>query len=192
MKDFAVIAPKAQNYDRLHTLVSGEVYDSNLIEDLCEDNQKLLKVSFIDSKINNGSWIAVEMPDSLLRRTVLTHVRLSGLVAYTLIAENVVFDNCKIDMANFRSSKFKNVLFKSCVLVETDFQQSSFVNVRFDDCEIEGTDFSGCKFANVDIRGSRFTYIKGAMALRGVTVGHDQLITLAPIFAAEVGMEVED
>lgn len=192
MKDFAVIAPRAQNYDRLQTIVSGEVYDSNIVEGLSVDHQKLHKLSFFDSKINDGSWIAVEMPDSLLRRTVLSHVRLSGLVAYTLIAENVIFENCKIDMANFRASKFKNVLFKSCVLVEADFQQSSFVNVRFDDCEIEGTDFSGCKFANVDIRGSRFTYIKGAMALRGATVGHEQLIMLAPIFAVEVGMEIED
>ena len=191
MKSFAVDSPKSRQFTPQHAIQNNQVYDEVEVKSLAVDGQNIEKVSFIDSQVSGGSWAAAEMTESLLRRTVIKGVRMSGLVAHTLVAENIEFIECKLDMANLRSGKFKNVIFIDCVLTESDFQGSSFINVRFSNCDIDRLSVNNCTFSNVDMRSSKFTDLQGASSLKGVTMSREQLIMLAPVLANEIGIIVE-
>lgn len=193
MKKFEVCAPKIIDQPRsVNGLVAETHYDEIEAKNLTLDSERLDHLSLIDSQIAGGSWINVEMPESTLRRVKVQNIRLSGLVAHTLFAENVDFVNCKLDMTNLRSSKFKNVRFIDCVLAEADFQGSKFTNVAFNNCDVNKIDLNSCIFNNVDLRSSKFTELGGATTLKGVSMSREQLIMLAPIFANEIGIVVEE
>jgi uncharacterized protein YjbI with pentapeptide repeats len=103
----------------------------------------------------------------------------------------VSFVDCKLDLANFRFAKLKNVLFDSCVLTEADFAGATFNNVSFDNCELDKADFSNTKCTKLDLRGSSIVDVIGISSLKGAIVSPEQLISLAPQLAAEIGLVVE-
>lgn len=192
MKNFTVEKPKAAQFATQDKVLDNAVYDEADIKNQILDGKNLEKVSFIDSVINGGSWAAAEMTESLLRRTIIKGARMSGLIAHTLVAENVEFIGCKLDMVNFRGSKIKNVVFTDCVLAEADLQGSTLTNVRFNNCDINRLNVNSCTFNNVDMRSSKFVDLLGASALHNVTMSREQLIALAPILAQAIGIKVED
>jgi uncharacterized protein YjbI with pentapeptide repeats len=61
----------------------------------------------------------------------------------------------------------------------------------FERCDLSGADLSAADLDGADLRGSRVESLRGAASLRGATVGATQLITLAPGFAAALGVRVE-
>lgn len=192
MKSFVVEKPKTNQFTAQEEVLDNAVYDEVELKNPILDGQNIEKVGFIDTVIAGGSWAAAEMTESLLRRVIVKDARMSGLIAHTLVAENVVFNECKLDMANFRGSKFKNVVFTDCVLSEADFQGSTLTNVTFNNCDINRLNVNSCIFTNVDMRSSKFVDLLGASSLKDVTMSREQLIALAPILAQAIGIKVEE
>jgi uncharacterized protein YjbI with pentapeptide repeats len=89
-----------------------------------------------------------------------------GLVEATL--EDVVLDDCKLDLANFRGAKLARVIFRGCVLTAADFGGATLEGVRFDHCHLEETDFNGTELTDVDLRGSDLR-LGGDVAARSST-----------------------
>jgi uncharacterized protein YjbI with pentapeptide repeats len=106
--------------------------------------------------------------------------------------ENVTFVGCRLDMANFRFAKLDGVIFEDCTLIEADFQVGDLANVTFSGCTIERAIFDQCKTRQVDARGSELREIHGWNYLRGLTIDHAQLVSIAPELAGELGITVKN
>ncbi len=125
-------------------------------------------------------------------RVVLRRCRMSGLVAAELQATDVRLDACKADGAWLRAA----VLDRS-ELVDTDLQGADLYDARvtrtaFRRCDLSEVDVSASHFEAVSLHGSVVDRMKGAEALRGCTIGSDQLVPLAlPILVAR-GITVDD
>lgn len=193
MKPFVVSKPKLTG-DLQPTLdfESKPEFDEALFEGVEAESTDLAKTGIIDSMIHKCNLSASKLTESSFQRVEISDTRMSGIDWYDSILKDVQFTNCKLDLANFRATKFKNVIFNDCVLTGADLQAAELVNVIFDSCDINEMDVNGCKLKNVDLRSSTFTVIKGTNALKGAVMSRQQLIMLAPIFANEVGIKIED
>ena len=193
MKTFAVEKPKIvgkpQSMDSFDAIPE---FDEVSFVGIEAESADLSKISIIDSLLEKCNLSAAKVTESLWQRTKITNSRMSGVVWYDAILKDIEFVNCKIDLVNFRATKFKNVVFKDCVLTGSDWQGTILTNVVFDSCNLDDADVNKCTMNNVDLRSSTFTSLKGLSGLAGATMSRQQLIMLAPIFADELGIKIED
>jgi uncharacterized protein YjbI with pentapeptide repeats len=117
--------------------------------------------------------------------------RLTGIDLSRSTIKDVVFENCKLDMANFRFAKLTRVRFVNCALFETDFQAAELSGVEFQDSQLEKVEFHHCKLRAVDARTSQLFDIRGWQSLKGLTIDTTQLVTVAPQLALELGLTIE-
>lgn len=153
---------------------------------------KISKLSIRDSILDNCVGVAVNAEDSSWHRVEWQGGRADGLTATNSHFESVVFSDCKLDLSNFRFAKLKNVLFEDCSLQGADFYEAVLHSVSFEKCVMGDVQFSGVKCRNVDLRTSDITLIKGIDSLRGAIIDQTQLVSLAPMLAHQLGIEVKD
>ena len=125
-----------------------------------------------------------------LIRDTFTDCRMTGLEAGELVAEHVILERCRLDLANFRHATFRFVTLRECVLDEADFGGADLSHTRFDGCSLVGTYFQGAKLTKVDLRGSRLEPDGPTTALRGAIIDPVQLVDLAPALARDCGIDV--
>jgi len=130
----------------------------------------------------NASWHVIEILNS----------RCSGLQLQMGMLKNVLFKNCKLDLANLRFARLENVAFIDCVITDIDFYNAQLKNVAFTRSALEGVTFSGSTLKNVDLSGSPIVSINGIQSLKGASISQEQLMQLAPYFAREIGITVKE
>ncbi|MGA6206055.1 pentapeptide repeat-containing protein [Nocardia testacea] len=132
----------------------------------------LADAAWMDAEIVEGAWSGVEASGAELRR--------------------VEFHNCKLDSVNFRGATLTKVRFVDCVLRHVDFGGAKLNEVDFPGSEISALAVRDARLTKVDFRGAEALRVaEGVTALRGAIVTPDQLLDLAPAFAASVGLLVE-
>ncbi|MNL67363.1 hypothetical protein D3C87_1919370 [compost metagenome] len=82
-------------------------------------------------------------------------------------------------------------MFDGCVLNDVDFYEAQLKNVEFINCTISRITFANARMMHVDISGSDVEGVNGISSLRGVTISYEQLMQLAPSFAAEAGIKIK-
>jgi len=136
------------------------------------------------------NFTASKFPESSWHRVSIDGARCSGLQITNGVLKNVDFKNCKLEMVNFRFSHLENVGFEDCVINDVDFYDARLKNVEFVNCTINKVTFASARMMSVDISKSFVEGINGINSLRGVTMSYDQLMQLAPAFAAEAGIKI--
>ena len=96
-----------------------------------------------------------------------TGARLGGLQLVEATAEDVVFRDCRLELATFRGAKLRNVLFERCILDEADFLAATLQAVRFEGCRLLRADFTSATLTRVDLRGSDLDPVGDVGGLRG-------------------------
>ena len=145
-----------------------------------------------DCEFIGCNFTASKFPESSWHRVLIDGTRCSGLQMTTGRLKNVDFKNSKLELVNFRFSRLENVAFEDCVIDDVDFYDASLKNVEFVNCTINKITFASARMTNVDISKSTVEGINGIKSLRGVTMSYDQLLQLAPAFAAEAGIKIKD
>lgn len=166
--------------------------DEALLECVLLIEARLEKLSLTDAELKACDMSAARCAESSLIRLHIIGGRMTGLDLSCSTIKDVVFEDCKLDMANFRFAKLTRVRFVSCQVVETDFQAAELTDVEFRGCQLERAEFGQCKLKNVDARTSRLYDIHGWQSLKGLTIDSAQLVTIAPQLAVELGLKIAD
>jgi uncharacterized protein YjbI with pentapeptide repeats len=151
------------------------------------DQLRLVDVELIECELSGAVLTGARW-----ERVVLRRCRMSGLVAAELTASDVRLEQCKADQAWLRSS-----VLDRCELVDTDLSGGDLYGAQvtrsaFRRCDLTELDVSASRFEDVSLHGSTVDRLRGADALRGCTIGSDQLVPLAvPILLAK-GITVDD
>jgi uncharacterized protein YjbI with pentapeptide repeats len=111
------------------------------------------------------------------RTTAFRESRMTGIQLNEALLREVVFEQTRLDMANFRMAR-----------LERDAQLDS---VRFERCRLRGATFRDATCRSTDLRGCSLEEIDGAGGLAGATIDPVQLMELAPALARHVGLVVE-
>lgn len=130
-------------------------------------------------------------PRATFRDVVLEGSRLGSAELYDNAWNSVHVDGGKLDYVNLRSSRLTDVLFTGCTIEELDLDGVHAVRVAFRDCRIGALNLSGAVLQDVDLRSTEFRSVTHLPGLSGATVDDGQLMMLAPLLAANLGLRVE-
>ncbi|KOG34009.1 pentapeptide repeat-containing protein [Streptomyces resistomycificus] len=156
------------------------------------DEARLHHARFLDSVLTGIRGVGTDLAESTLRDVELVDARLGGAQLHGAVLERVLIRGGKIDYLNLRTARLKDVVFQGCVLVEPDFGGARLERVEFVDCELKGADLSAATLKDVDLRGAASLEIaRGVDRLSGALISPAQLLDLAPVLAAELGIRVE-
>lgn len=146
---------------------------------------------FLDCR-STGLYAPVfRAPRSTFRDVVLEGSRLGSAELYDNGWNSVHIDGGKLDFVNLRSSRLTDVLFSNCTIEELDLDGVHATRVAFRDCRIGSLNLSGAVLQDVDLRSTEFRSITHLPGLNGATVDDAQLMMLAPLLAANLGLRVE-
>ncbi|WP_419996024.1 pentapeptide repeat-containing protein [Streptomyces boninensis] len=155
------------------------------------DEARLSSARFIDSLLEEVRGVGTDFSGATLRDCEVVDARLGGVQLHGAVLERVVVRGGKIDFLNLRAAQLTDVLFEDCVLVEPDFQGAKLTRVTFDGCTISGADLSAAALKDVDLRrAAELGIARGVDRLSGAVISPEQLLSLAPAFAAQVGVAV--
>lgn len=149
------------------------------------------RVTFGDCRIEEVNAPVLEAPDSGWWNTEVIGGRIGSAELFGATFRSVKFERAKLGYLNLRRAKIKDVLFQDVHIEEFDAGTASLERVSFIDCTIDTLVLNGAKLKDVDLRGARLRTLSGISSLKGATVSYEQLIDLAPILAAELGLRVE-
>ncbi|MFJ8951587.1 pentapeptide repeat-containing protein [Streptomyces sp. NPDC102381] len=156
------------------------------------DEAGLARARFIDSVLSDVRGVGTDLAEATLRDVEVVDARLGGVQLHGAALERVVIRGGKIDYLNLRKARLKDVVFDGCVLVEPDFGGARLERVEFAGCVLKGVDFSAATLTDVDLRGAAELGIaRGVDRMGGAVISPAQLMDLAGVFAAELGVRVE-
>ncbi|MDX3834036.1 pentapeptide repeat-containing protein [Streptomyces europaeiscabiei] len=156
------------------------------------DETRLHRARVLDSVLTGIRGVGTDLAEATLRDVELVDARLGGVQLHGAVLERVLVRGGKIDYLNLREARLKDVVFEDCVLVEPDFAGAGLERVAFVGCALKGADLSGVTLVDVDLRGAASVEIvRGVDRLSGAVISAAQLMDLAPVLAAEMGIRVE-
>ena len=163
-----------------------------VLENVALADAKLIKISASDVIFKRPDCTTADFSEGSLLRVSIHDGRMTGWDVNQAAFEDVLFRNCKLDMANFRATKLKRVHFSNCMMTEADFLAAELTDVRLESCILEKVEFSQCTMKNVDFRSSQLIDISGWPHLAGATIDNVQLTAIAPYLAHAMKINVAD
>jgi uncharacterized protein YjbI with pentapeptide repeats len=115
-----------------------------------------------------------------------------GIELTEAAVHDLTVQGCRIDLASFAFSHLTRVTFADCLLAGTSFLEAKLESVRFDACDLTGADFRGvtlraCEFRRCDLSG-----LEGVPSLRGAAMEWADIVGMAGLWAAALGIEILD
>ncbi|MFI6639605.1 pentapeptide repeat-containing protein [Streptomyces sp. NPDC050504] len=157
------------------------------------DGAELGRARFIDSVLSGVRGVGTDLAEASLRDVEVLDARLGGVQLHGAVLERVVVRGGKADFLNLRGARLKDVSFEGVVLEEPDFGGAVLERVEFRECVLRRVDFAGARLKDVDLRGAvEVDVARGVDRLSGAVISTGQLWELAGVFAAELGVRVEE
>lgn len=136
-----------------------------------------------DVRLNECDLANAHWPEAGLHRVEAIECRMTGFVAIEAKFQDVLFKQCKINLAQFRFSTFKAVRFEDCDLSDADFQGADLTGVSFVRCNLQNVEMSGAKLIGADLRSSTLDGLRaGPRELQGAIVDAAQALVLVQAF----------
>jgi uncharacterized protein YjbI with pentapeptide repeats len=152
----------------------------------------LRRAQFADVWLHNVRLLSTSLAQTAWRDVTFTGVALAGVEAFGAELRRVTFDRCKMDSVNFRDADLADVTFDGCVLTDVDFGGARIARTSFGGSRLAATRLTQVTLDKVDLRDAELGLTVDPTALRGAIVTTAQLIDLAPVLAAGIGIVVAD
>jgi uncharacterized protein YjbI with pentapeptide repeats len=117
---------------------------------------------------------------------------MTGIAVPEATLRDVSLRGCRIDLASFGFSRLERVTFEDCVLHQTDFLEAQLDAVRFHGCDLTSADFRGARLKRCEFRRSDLTGLQGVESLRGAAMEWPDIVEMAGVWAATLGIEILD
>jgi len=95
-----------------------------------------------------------------------------------------------VDTPALAGARIEDVVFEECEIGSLDAGSARLRSVAFVDCAVAELNVVEATLTKVDLSGARLKTLVGVESLRGAVIGQDQLLDLAPLLAAQLGVEV--
>ena len=136
--------------------------------------------------------IATGLPETQWTDAAVVASMAAGVEVFGAELRRVTFRGCKLDSVNFRGAKLSDVTFDDCDLREVDFADATLTRTAFPGSRLAKTDFTRVTMDATDLRGAELGIIGDPGSLRGAIISTAQLVLLAPVLAATLGITVAD
>jgi len=168
------------------TLEQARLVDADL------GGERLKGLRLIDVAIERGNLANLVAPEPMLRRVSVTGARLTGIQWTRGVLSDVVFRDCRIDLATFAGTTFERVAFEGCMLAQAELREALLRSVRFEHCDLTEADLTGVRIDGCELRSCTLDGLAGAERLRGAAMPWADLVGHAGLFASTLGIRVLD
>lgn len=194
------------------TLAAGESFDSARIAGIVLEGARLAGLTFADCELT-GWEIAdtgfdesafletrisalfaphFSVPRGTLRQVEIDGGRIGSLDLMDARLRAVRVTDSKLGFVNLRGADLRDVTFHGCSIDGLDLGDATATRVRFEDCRVGELDLTRARLQDVDLRGLDIDRVRSVDGMRGATLGGDQAVLLAPVFAAHLGIALAD
>ena len=154
------------------------------------DGLSLRRARVIESLLADIQGATLEMTDSTWRDSRLSGGRLGAATLTGATWTSIRVRGSKLGFLDLAGARLEDVTFEGCEIGGLDARSARLHSVAFIDCTVDELNLAGATLSKVDLSGARMRSLVGVESLRGATVSSEQLIDLAPILAAQLGLEV--
>lgn len=140
-----------------------------------------------DSRIENADLANINLTGSSFERLEFLSTRLTGATCSEAHWNDVLFQECKLDLALLRMARLERCVFERCNLTDADFYAADLTGVIFRKCDLSRADLSHAKLAGADIRSCCIDGMRGTPAtMDGLLISADQAPLLITLFGVRV------
>jgi uncharacterized protein YjbI with pentapeptide repeats len=143
-----------------------------------------------DTVVERGNLANLAAPELTLSRVVFSGTRLTGADWTRGRITDVVFRDCRIDLATFAGTTFDRVAFDGCLLGQAEFREALLRAVRFDHCDLTEADVTGVRLDGCELRSCTLDGMVGVERLRGAAMPWGDVVGHAGLFATALGIRV--
>jgi uncharacterized protein YjbI with pentapeptide repeats len=154
------------------------------------DDLDLRHARITDTLMADNDATSVNAAEGSWRDSILSGGRVGALTASSATWSGVRLRGIKLDFLDLSGAKVSNTVLEDCVIAELELGEADLRFVRFPGCDIGVLGLSGARLAEVDLSRATLHTISNVAGLRGATLSADQLIDLAPLLAAHVGIRI--
>lgn len=149
-------------------------------------NSEIVEVGLEDCDV-----IGVIAQKSRLERVTITGSRLRGVTWAAGVIRGLTLDLVNGTDLSCRFSTLRVVTIRDCQLPEADFTEVEFDQVLFERCDLRGAKFDHAKVKKLRMTGCNLAGVSGAVDLRGASMELDDVLSLGPSLAREIGITIE-
>lgn len=156
----------------------------------CLDGASMRRARLVESVIADCRAASVDLADSTWRESRISGGRLGAVMLAGSTWTGVRVRDAKLGFVNLAGATLEDVVFEACEIGGLDLRAARARSVAFVDSAIDELNVAGATLTTVDLTGARLRSLIGVESLRGAIIGTGQLHDLAPLLAAELGIEV--
>jgi uncharacterized protein YjbI with pentapeptide repeats len=149
---------------------------------------RLIDPRFRDVIVREANLANAVLRAGSLARVEIVRCRMTGITLTETELRDTAWRECSADLAMLRHATLSRVSFDACTLRRADFMGARCDHVRFRDCDLTGASFSHAQFTHSEFLRCRLDQVEGVEGLRGTSMDVEQMLTLAPVFAAALGI----
>lgn len=172
--------------------LSGSTFTECELRNWSADQTQFRGARFVETRLDRIQAPVWSAPRIQLRNVELTESRFGAAEMYDANFQSVHIEHCKLGWINLRASELSNVVFRDCTIGELDLVDARIRRMSFENCRVESLHLAGASLEHVDLRGLDIGTISDPARLRGATLSSSQASSLTRVFAAHLGILVED
>jgi uncharacterized protein YjbI with pentapeptide repeats len=134
--------------------------------------------------------VSLDVADAVWRESLVVDPRIGALSAPGIKWDGIRIRGGKLDFVNLSGSKLTDVVIEGCVIGELDLGQAEVKRLRLDGAVVGVLDVTEARLADVDLSDASLGTVRGMAGLRGTTISTSQMLDLAPLLAAHVGVRI--
>jgi uncharacterized protein YjbI with pentapeptide repeats len=177
-----------------HDFTGQDASDARFLEcrlqRCCLDGLSLQRARLVGSLLADVHGASVDLSDSTWRDSHVVGGRLGAMTLVGATLTGVRVRGSKLGFVNLAGARMEDVMFEGCEIGTVDARSAHLRSIGFVDCTLDELNVAGATLAKVDLSGARLRSLVGVESLRGAIVSHQQLIDLAPLLAAQLGLEI--
>jgi uncharacterized protein YjbI with pentapeptide repeats len=156
------------------------------------DGASLRRSRIAESLLSEVHGATVDFADSTWRDSQVVGGRLGAVTMVGATLTGIRVRGSHIGFLNLAGAHLQDVTFEGCEIGSLDTRTAELQSVAFVDCHVDELNVAGATMSKVDLSGARLHTLVGVESLRGAIISREQLVDLAPLLAAQVGLEVRD
>ncbi len=150
------------------------------------------KLELTDVAVANTDFAGAVLEDLSCLRVSFTNCRFSGADLGGASLADVRFTDCQLDEIGLRLVRAERLVVTGGTAVKADLYRADVPGSRWHDVDLTGADLSGARFTRVRLHGSTIVDVRGAKALQGAVIDHQQVVPVGLALIADAGIEVDD
>lgn len=143
-----------------------------------------------DVVIATPNCTVLRAPYGQWRDVVVDGGRIGTIELYETELARVALCGVRVRYLNLRSARVSDLTIEDCVIDELDLGGAELLRVAFPGTRVGRLEVGFATLEAVDLRGARIETLVGARDLAGAVVDATQVVELAPVLAAALGLRV--